>query len=90
MTQKSKTKTVIDEPGRPDDWSLCVRDGEVVAQKTIPYDGVLTFTTEERDIPAPKKNSEYGMSRRRVIEMYIAVSDTDKTKVEILDEVLQA
>lgn len=72
-----------DEPG---DWSLFVEDGDVVAIKTIPYDGALRYSTE--DCPnRGDKNSEYRLDTRTVIEWYVQESATESAFGDLVDDV---
>jgi len=63
--------TTIDRAG-PDstDWSLVVREGNVEMRKTIPYDGVLVYSTEERTHVSHRKASRYNLSVADVLARY--------------------
>jgi len=69
------TGRTIEDLGKRD-WSLKVRGGELVAAKTIPYDGVLTYTTEDKFI-SRRRNSQANLSVREVVRMYHEKSDTE-------------
>jgi len=75
-----------DEPG---DWSLFVEDGDVVAIKTIPYDGALRYSTEDRPNRADKR-SEYQLDERTVVRRYVEESTTDTSFGDLIDDVQKA
>lgn len=68
------------------DWSLLVEDGDVIAIKTVPHDGALRYSTEDRPNRADK-NSEYQLNARTVIRRYVQESSTRATFGELIDDV---
>jgi hypothetical protein len=52
-----------------DDWSLLVRDGDVMAVKQIPYDGQRYVSTEDRQTRADKQ-SRYRLAADEVVAFY--------------------
>ena len=71
------------------DWSLLVDRGEVLAVRTVPYDGQLYYSTEDRPNRADK-NSEYRLDARDVVQRYVTESDTDAAFGELIDRVQAA
>lgn len=69
------------------EWSLLVdAEGEVVAVRTVPYDGQLVFSTEIRP-NRRDKNSEYQLHVVEVVRRYAERSDTDRPVPELLEDV---
>lgn len=78
-------KAVIDDQGNWS-WSLQVNtDGEVYAVRSIKFDGQKYITTRDRQ--KPRSRSEYGLDARRVVERYVAVSETPYSAGELYDAV---
>jgi len=84
----SDDRVVIEDFGEWD-WSLIVDAGGVHALKPIKYDGVLSYSTEERP-SSPLKNSEYGLSLDAVLDHYLRKSETDKTVGQLIGAVRDA
>ena len=81
---------VIEDGEEPTDWTLVVTDaGEVVARRQVPFDGVLTYSTESRR-NAPRKNSEFGLDPRTVIDRYQQRADTTTSRPALIDDVQAA
>lgn len=74
MPETKQDTTVIEENGDWG-WKLFVRDGEVTASKAIKYDGVLTYTTEDKYIPRGR-NSQANLSVTEVIDRFEGHTDT--------------
>lgn len=70
----TRDSIVIEEHGNWG-WKLFVRDGEVTASKAIKYDGVLTFTTENKYIPRGR-NSQANLSATEVIDRFESHTET--------------
>lgn len=68
------------------DWSLLVDRGEILAVRTVPYDGQLIYSTEDRPNRADK-NSEYGLDARAVVRRYVEESDTERAFEALIDRV---
>ena len=77
--------TVIESHGQWQ-WTLAVADGDVIARVGIPYDGVLTYSTEGRPNRADT-NSEYQLPAREVVRRYVVESETDHDVDELLERV---
>jgi len=78
------TTAVIHTAGdAPTDWALVVTDdGEVEARRRVRYDGVLRYSTEDRN--SPGKNSDFGLSIVRVIDRYVRESGASAPRVSLL------
>ena len=72
------------------DWSLVWTGNELEARKPIPYDGVLTYSTEERGYVSSRKNSEYNLSEREVVKWYVRITQPGVSADELLSEVRAA
>jgi len=68
------------------DWSLLVDRGNVLAVRTVPYDGQLYYSTEDRPNRADK-NSEFGLSAREVVRRYVKIAETDRVFGDLVDDV---
>jgi len=78
---------VVDEIGEePTAWRLVVEEGELVARRSVPYDGVLRFTTEEypHGRPSHRKRSEFGLDVETVVARYVAHADPDADETTLL------
>jgi hypothetical protein len=74
------TVTIHETGPAPTDWSLVVTDdGDVAARKSVPYDGVLSYSTEDRP-NSPRKRSRFQLSVRTVVAQYCAKADPDVGK----------
>jgi hypothetical protein len=83
------TKTVQIEENGNWGWKLFVRDGEVTASKAIKYDGVLTYTTEDKYVPRGR-NSQANLNPTEVIDRYESHTDASwGTLYAAVDEALQ-
>jgi len=81
---------VIEDGEEPTDWTLLVTPaGEVVARRQVPFDGVLTFSTASRR-NRPRKNSEFGLDPRTVIDRYLQRADTTTSRPALIDDVQAA
>jgi len=82
---------VIERAGEePTDWTLVVTEaGEIIARRQIPFDGVLRFSTESRRT-RPRKNSEFGLDPRTVIDRYARRSGTTTPRPTLIDDVQRA
>lgn len=66
-------------------------DGDVTMTKSIPYDGVLTFTTAaDPRLRSRRKRSEDCLAANTVIERYLNHANTDATFQELARDVLDA
>lgn len=65
-------------------WSLLVDRGDVLAVKTIPHNGQLYYSTEEK--PGKARNSEFGLDAREVVSRFVQVSDCDREFGDLIDE----
>ena len=66
-------------------------DGHVVMTKSIPYDGVLRYTTdEEPTLRSRRKRSEDRLAANTVIERYLNHANTGATFQELARDVLDA
>jgi len=72
------------------DWALYVKDGNLVAGKMIPYDGVLIYTTEQRSYVSYRKNSQYNLSPSEVVNKYVQKSDTESMKDQLYADAMEA
>jgi hypothetical protein len=68
------------------DWSLLVQGDDVVAVRTVPHDGQLYYSTEDKPNRA-HKNSEFQLDAREVVRRFAAKSDTDRGFGELIDDV---
>lgn len=60
-------------------------DGQVSMHKPIAYDGVLTFTTEDRPtLRSRRKRSEGGLSANEVVRRYLEHLNPDATYRELV------
>jgi hypothetical protein len=64
--------TVLDRAGPENtDWRLVrTADDELEARKTIPYDGVRTYSTASRGYVSYRKSSRYNLDACDVLELY--------------------
>lgn len=67
-------ETVVIEENGNWGWKLYVSDGEVTASKAIKYDGVLTYTTEDKYIPR-RRNSQANLPATEVIDRFDSHSE---------------
>lgn len=66
-------------------------DGHVVMTKSIPYDGVLRYTTaEEPTLRSRRKRSQDRLSANEVINRYLNHANTDATFQQLAQGVLDA
>ena len=80
---------VIEDLGQWD-WSLRVTPtGDVVARCPIEFDGVLTFSTEDRPVPSCAR-SQTRLTADEVVQQYVARADSEIPKVELLEDVVAA
>jgi len=78
---------VIERGAELGDWSLLVHPrGDVIAVRTVPYDGQLYYSTEDRP-NRRDKNSEFRLDAREVVRRYVAHSDTEREVGELVDDV---
>jgi len=70
-------------------WTLAVTNGDMIARVEIPYDGVLTYSTQDRP-NNPHKNSEYQLSAREVVRRYVVERETDHDVDDLLERVQEA
>jgi len=80
--------TVIEDHGMWQ-WTLAVSGGNVIARVGIPYDGVLTFSTESRPNTADT-NSEYQLDIHEVVRRYVKESETEHDVDDLLERVQEA
>ena len=80
---------VIEDHGQWD-WSLRVTPtGDVIARRPIEYDGVLTFSTEDRPV-SDRARSQTRLTVEQVLVRYTTRADTESPKVELLEQVIAA
>jgi len=84
-TMAGPNRVVIEDHGTWE-WTLLVRDGEVLAVKSVPYEGQLIYSTEDRPNRA-HKNSEFQLGVSEVVRRYVHESDTDRDEGELIDRV---
>lgn len=86
------TERVIESGEEPTDWTLLVTaDGDLVARRKIPYDGVLRFSTATRALPTGRRTrSEFGLDLGTVIDRYLSHADTTTPRPELVDDVQAA
>lgn len=79
-------RTHIERGDELGDWSLLVEDGTVMAIKTIPHDGALRYSTEDRP-NRTDKNSVYQLDARDVVRRYVEKSGTSASFGDLIDKV---
>lgn len=65
------------------DWRLVARDGVLFAVRTVPYDGQLIHSTENR----PRRrgsNSRYRLTASDVVDRYLEAAAVDRDREQLL------
>jgi len=70
-------------------WTLAVSGDVVTARVGIPYDGVLTYSTADKENRSDK-NSVYQLEAREVVERYVEHSETERGVDDLLADVRAA
>lgn len=68
------------------DWSLLVDRGDVVAVRTVPYEGQVIYSTEDRPNRADR-TSEHQLDAREVVRRFVDEGDTDRAFGDLIDDV---
>ncbi len=80
-TMPGPNRVVIEDHGTWN-WTLIVRDGEVLAVKAIPHEGQLIYSTEDKPNRA-HKNSEFQLDVSEVVRRYVKKSRTHSAKDQL-------
>jgi len=81
------SETVLDTSG---DWTLVRRDNGVLeARKPVPFEGVLRYSTERRGYVSYRKQSQFNLTEREVLDRYESKTgrSVDLNRVENSEEV---
>jgi hypothetical protein len=90
MTDRPDEIVVASEGDHTTDWQLVVTaDGVVEARRTVPYDGVRYYSTEERPT-SPTANSQFGLTAATVINQFLSVADVDMDRQALRERVADA
>jgi len=80
-TMAGPNRVVIEDHGTWE-WTLLVRDGELLAVRSIPYEGQLIYSTEDKPNRA-HKNSKFQLAVSEVVRRYVRKSDTHSAKDQL-------
>ena len=87
--QRDPDAPICNEDSKRWGWRLTANDGELTASRSKPYEGTLSYTTEDRYVPRGR-NSRANLTIREVVDHFVRCAPTDRSRDELLELSVEA